>query len=164
MDERKVSELKKTIETTLHDAKEAVLKFAHLNRLMAKGVDILVVIVLATVLPRFIGPLLGFAYSLLADGFTYGPFKSQSFGKKLFDLQVRSLVRKAPGNYRDSVVRNAPVGLVTFFGIIPVWGWIIMALVGIPLLVMEIYLIEKMENAHRLGDVMADTEVVRLNS
>jgi hypothetical protein len=52
------------------------------------------------------------------------------------------------------------VGLCTFFAIIPIWGWIILFLVGIPLMAIEIYLLARVETRQRLGDVMADTEVV----
>lgn len=139
---------------------QKALKWAHMNRLLAKGIDFAVFIFFAKVFPLVLGPLVGFAYSVLCDGMNFGPFRSQSIGKKIFDLQAVSLVRGgAPADYKDSAIRNAPVGLVTFFAIIPIWGWFIMAFLGIPLLILELYFIEKMENGHRLGDVMADTEV-----
>ena len=58
------------------------------------------------------------------------------------------------------MIRNAPVGVATFFAIIPVWGWLILLLVGIPLLLIEGYLMFRVESRQRLGDVMADTEVI----
>jgi uncharacterized RDD family membrane protein YckC len=46
-----------------------------------------------------------------------GPFKGgQSVGKWLMGLQAVSLQRGGqPANYRDSIVRNIPIGIVTFF-------------------------------------------------
>lgn len=58
------------------------------------------------------------------------------------------------------MIRNAPIGVATFFGIIPFWGWIILVLLGIPLLALEVYLMVTLANGGRLGDVMADTHVV----
>ncbi|MCC7441778.1 MAG: RDD family protein [Bdellovibrionales bacterium] len=130
------------------------------SRVVAKAIDFGVVVTLASVLPRGLGPLCGFAYSILADGLHAGAFDGQSVGKKLMGLQVRNTARKAPARFKDSVIRNAPVGLATFFSIIPVWGWLILFLVGIPLLVIELALLVRIETRQRLGDVMADTEVV----
>jgi uncharacterized membrane protein len=135
-----------------------------LNRVVAKGIDIFLIIVMATILPGLIGPPLGIIYSLLADGITYKMFHSQSVGKKVVGLQVRSLVSKGPGSYRDSAVRNSPIAFVTLFACIPVAGWLIAFLVGIPLILIEIYLMVRVETGYRLGDVMADTEVIQVQS
>ena len=90
----------------------------------------------------------------------FGPFHGQSVGKKIMRLQVINIGRQAPIKVRDSVFRNAPVGIATFFAIIPLWGWLILALIGVPLMVMEVYLMLSVESGHRLGDVMGDTEVI----
>ena len=132
------------------------------NRVVAKIIDLLIVMAAAAILPVVVGPLLGFFYSLLADGIHYGPFQSQSIGKKLLGLRVMSVPRDAPANWRDSMIRNAPVGVATFFAIIPVWGWIILILVGLPLMAIEVYLMFRTEQITRLGDLMADTEVIEL--
>lgn len=131
-----------------------------LNRVIAKAIDLLIVFLLAMVLFYPLGPLFGFLYSLLSDGMDFGPFKGQSVGKKIMGFRVVSLVRREPANFKDSALRNMPVGLVTFFALIPFWGWIIMALLGIPLMLMEVYLMLRVETHHRLGDLMGDTEVV----
>ncbi len=138
----------------------AHLKVSVFNRVIAKVIDIVVVFTFAAVLPYPLGPFVGFAYSLLGDSMSFGPFRGQSVGKKLMKLQAVSTLRHGPASLRDSALRNAPVGVATFFAIIPVWGWLILALVGIPLMVMEIYLMLSVETGHRLGDVMGDTEVV----
>ena len=129
------------------------------NRIVAKMIDLLIVFFLAW-LPYPVGPLSGFLYSLLCDGINQGPFRGQSIGKKVMKLQVINTMQKKPAQWKDSLLRNLPVGVATFFGIIPIWGWLILLLVGVPLMVMEVYLMITVESGHRLGDVMGDTEVV----
>ena len=76
--------------------------------------------------------------------------------------EAESLVKEQrPASIRASILRNAPVGVATFFAIIPVWGWLILGIVGIPLMIMEVYLMATVGTGHRLGDVMGDTEVVQ---
>ena len=135
------------------------VKVSVAHRVVAKLIDLFIVFVLAGILIYPLGPLCGFLYSLFSDGINLGSFRGQSVGKKLMRLQVRSTVSKKPGNWRDSAIRNTPVGVATFFGIIPIWGWLILALLGVPLMIMEIYLMLSVETGHRLGDVMGETEV-----
>lgn len=130
------------------------------NRVVAKCIDLATTMGLAVLLPYPLGPLLGFLYSIFADGLNFGRLKGQSLGKKVMKLQVIHLVREEPASFRDSALRNAPVGVATFFAIIPVWGWLILGLIGVPLMVMEVYLMMTVERGRRLGDVMGDTEVV----
>jgi uncharacterized RDD family membrane protein YckC len=138
------------------------VKVSVINRVVAKIIDILLIFFVAAVLPYPVGPLLGFLYSLLGDGINIGAFRGQSVGKKLLKLQVVNTIRKKPASLQDSVLRNSPVGVATFFGIIPIWGWVILGLIGIPLMIMEVYLMISVESGHRLGDVMADTEVIEV--
>lgn len=138
------------------------IKVSVINRVIAKVIDLLIVVAVAAILPYPLGPILGFLYSLLGDGIHYKGLEGQSVGKKLLRLRVLHTQHKRPANFRDSALRNTPVGVATFFAIIPVWGWLILALIGIPLMVMEIYLMISVDNGHRLGDVMGDTEVVEL--
>ena len=133
-----------------------------MNRIAAKIVDLLLVFLVAAILPYPVGPLLGFIYSLFGDGLNLGPLKGQSIGKKIFKLQVQSTLTHHPAHFRESILRNAPVGVATFFAIIPIWGWIILALIGVPLMLIEVYLMITVESGHRLGDLMGDTEVVEL--
>jgi hypothetical protein len=140
----------------------ASVKVSVLNRVIAKSIDVLLVFLIAAVLPYPVGPLVGFAYSLLADGINAKKLQGQSIGKKIMSLRVINTVTKKPADFRDSILRNTPVGIATFFAIIPVWGWLILALVGIPLMVMEVYLMLSVETGHRLGDVMGDTEVIEI--
>ncbi len=134
-------------------------KVAPAHRVAAKMVDIGIIIGLAAILPYPLGPLVAFAYSLIGDGLGFGDLSGQSLGKKIFGLRVMNTLKDEPASLKDSILRNAPVGIATFFAIIPVWGWLILGLVGLPLMAMEIYLMVSVESGHRLGDVMADTEV-----
>lgn len=131
------------------------------DRIVAKSIDLFIVMAVAIVLPRFLGPLIGFAYSLVSDGLTFKGFEGRSIGKRIIGLQVRNTLTRKPAQIRDSIIRNIPVGIATFFAIIPVWGWIFLAMVGMPLLAMEIYLMRRIQSGHRLGDIMADTEVIK---
>ena len=130
------------------------------NRVIAKVVDLFLIVSVAAVLIYPLGPLLAFAYSLAADGMNFGPFKGQSIGKKLLKIRVVNTKTDQPATLRDSLLRNTPVGVATFFAIIPVWGWLILGIIGLPLMLMEIYLMATVETGHRLGDVMGDTEVI----
>jgi len=130
------------------------------QRVTAKCIDLFIFIFLAAVLPAVVGPLLGFAYTMLGDSIQAGAFKGQSVGKMVIGLRVMSTRTREPATLRDSFIRNSPIGIVTFFSIIPFWGWLIMIVLGPPLMLIEAYLLFRVEKGHRLGDVMADTEVV----
>jgi uncharacterized RDD family membrane protein YckC len=131
-----------------------------IQRIIAKFIDLMIVFTLGAIFPRVVGPLLGFAYSLLADGIHVAQLRGQSIGKRVMGLKVIHTDTREPSSYKDSMIRNAPVGIVTFFAIIPVWGWVFLVLIGVPLMLIEIYLMNKVEKEQRLGDVMADTRVV----
>jgi uncharacterized RDD family membrane protein YckC len=132
------------------------------NRILAKLIDLLLVFLFAILLPYPIGPLLGFCYSIFADGLDFSQIPGASLGKRVMGLRVVHVLEKRPAFWKDSLLRNAPVGVATFFAIIPVWGWLIAVLIGLPLMVIEVYLILTVETGHRLGDVMADTEVIEV--
>jgi hypothetical protein len=142
-----------------------------IRRVGAKFIDLAVVMLLAAAYYP-VGPLLGFLYSILADALPIKGFSGQSIGKKLMKLRAVSLRPGASArvgkdgkpslSYRDSLFRNAPVGVATFFALIPIWGWAILALIGFPLMIVEIYLLVRAPRGQRLGDVMADTEVVEI--
>lgn len=133
-----------------------IAKVSTLVRCVAKGLDLCVIFFLSIVLPYPVGVLLGFMYTLIHDGL----YKGQSLGKRVFHLRVMHLKTGEPCTLRESVIRNAPLGVATFFSIIPFWGWIILVLLGIPLVALEVYLMLTLANGGRLGDVMADTQVV----
>jgi len=84
----------------------------------------------------------------------------QSVGKRMMGFAVVSLENGKPCSIKQSFIRNLPINIPLLLAIIPLWGWILSLLVGIPLLLLEIYLIYKIDSGHRLGDVMADTTVM----
>jgi uncharacterized RDD family membrane protein YckC len=135
-------------------------KVSVLTRVMAKLIDVVVLIALSVLIRYPLGPFVGFFYSIAADGMNFGPFCGQSVGKRLSKLRVVNRRSRNHITLRESLLRNAPVGVATFFAIIPIWGWLILGLVGIPLMIMEIYLMASDPGGHRLGDVMGDTEVI----
>lgn len=137
-----------------------------LRRVSAKFIDLAVVMLVSALVIYPLGPLLGFLYSIFADALPLEGFKGASLGKRLLKLRVISLRPDRPNGLmiRDSVVRNAPVGVATFFALIPIWGWAILALIGFPLMIVEIYLLVRAPRGQRLGDVMADTEVLENES
>ncbi|MFZ9595741.1 MAG: RDD family protein [Bdellovibrionia bacterium] len=152
-----------------HDSSVAVqtpprVKVKAINRIVAKGIDLALIFAIALAVPFRVGPLLGFLYSLFADGIQQVGFEGQSIGKKIMHLQVVNQITRAPANWKESVLRNAPIGVATFFGMIPIWGWLILLLIGVPLMFMEIYLMIRVDTGHRLGDVMGETEVIEKGS
>ena len=104
-------------------------------------------------LPYPLGPLLGILSILFGDAMKEG----RSVGKLIFHLKTLDSVSKKSCSVQQSVIRNLPLGIVAFFGILPIWGWLLMIFIGTPILFIESYLIYK--NGQRLGDLMAETEV-----
>lgn len=131
------------------------------KRLFAKFIDLLIVVALGLAIPRGVGSVLGFFYSLVCDGLPIRSMRGQSIGKKIMGIRViDSSANDAPAGLKTSVIRNAPVGIVTFLMIIPFWGWILSLLIGIPFAAVELSLIARANRRQRLGDVMAESEVI----
>lgn len=128
---------------------------SRLTRLLAKAVDIFIVLILSFLFYPF-GLVLALVYVAISDSLSGG----QSVGKKLLGFAVISLEDGSPCSLKQSTIRNLPLLLPMFFALIPFWGWIISSILSIPLIGFEIYLMLKLESAHRLGDVMADTTVI----
>ena len=135
-----------------------------LTRVAAKFVDLSLCFALATVLPTWVGFPLALAYSLLADCFRYRGLPGVSLGKRFVHLRVIRV--EGGGSIRpwDSVVRNSPFGLLMFFAIHPVLGWLFLILVGIPLIAVELFFMARSSRRQRIGDLMADTVVVHVES
>ena len=131
------------------------------SRCIAKSIDLFLIFLLSLILPHPAGVLLGLIYILVHDGLPGG----QSIGKRLMRFKVLrykedTKVTEGPCTYLRSAIRNAPLGVPTFFAIIPFWGWFLSIIMGIPMVFVEVYLMFRRENNQRLGDVMADTVVV----
>lgn len=142
---------------------KAIEQGPRIARIVAKLIDFALVMVLGAVLPWLFGPIFALAYSLCADGIKIGPTRGQSIGKKLLGLKVESISKSPPHiGIKESIIRNAPLGIITLFALIPIWGWGLLILAGIPIAITEVYLMYRMEHSQRFGDVMADTIVVQL--
>lgn len=131
------------------------INVARLSRLSAKAIDLFIVLILSIFFYP-LGILLSVIYMGICDSLQNG----QSVGKKLIGFAVISLEDGTPCSARQSAVRNLPIILPLLLAVIPFWGWILSVLIGIPLMLLEIYLIYKLDSGHRLGDVMADTSVM----
>lgn len=134
---------------------KSAINVARLSRLSAKAIDLFIVLILSI----FFYPL-GILLSVLYMGICDSLQNGQSVGKKLIGFAVISLEDGTPCSARQSAVRNLPIILPLLLAVIPFWGWILSFLIGVPLMLLEVYLIYKLDSGHRLGDVMADTSVM----
>ena len=128
---------------------------ARLSRILAKMIDIFLVLILSMLFYPF-GLLLAIIYISLGDSLHEG----QSVGKRIIGFAVISLEDGSPCSVKQSMIRNLPFLIPMGFALIPFWGWIFSSLLAIPLILLELYLLFKLDSGHRLGDVMADTSVI----
>lgn len=126
-----------------------------LNRLIGKAIDLTLMIAMASIPLYPAGPLAAFIYVLICDGFKDG----RSLGKRVVGLQVINTTTGKPAEFKDSVVRNCTVAIPVLFFMVPLVGWLLWFLIGIPILAIEIYLMTRLDQHARLGDTMADTQV-----
>ena len=132
------------------------LKASVAKRILARLVDGLVAWALALVLPP-IGILVGLMYLAVADGVQ----KGQSLGKMVFGLEV-IMPDGSPCDVRSSIYRNIPFELALLFAAVPLLGWILLIIAGIPILLIELWLVIADHDGHRLGDRVAGTTVIEL--
>ncbi len=131
------------------------VRVARLARLLAKGIDLFIILILSYFFYPS-GIVISLLYLAAADGMQNG----QSVGKRFMGLAVISLEDGKPCTYKQSVIRNLPFIVPLVFSVIPFIGPVFTALIGAPFLVLELYLLFKLDSGHRLGDVMADTSVI----
>lgn len=127
-----------------------------LKRILARVVDGLVAWAFALVLPP-VGILVGLMYLAVADGIQ----KGQSLGKMVFGLEVVTS-DGTPCDLKNSIYRNIPFELALLFAAIPLLGWILLIIAGIPILLIELWLVIADHDGHRLGDRVAGTTVIEL--
>jgi uncharacterized RDD family membrane protein YckC len=121
---------------------------------LARLADFTIAFGMATAAPG-VGPLVGAAYLLVADGLMQG----QSPGKKIFGVKAVIPRTRAPAGFQESVLRNAPFAAVTVFWAVPIL-WPIFFLVGVPVIGYEAWRVWDEPQGLRLGDRVADTQVV----
>ena len=122
-----------------------------LNRFVAKLIDLFIAVA-ASDIASPVGMLAGLAYILIADGFAGG----RSIGKWLVGLQAIRVDRRDPVGFRESIIRNVPLGGAQLAYAVPYVGW----LVSIAILSFESFLIIGNEQGRRLGDEVARTQVL----
>jgi uncharacterized RDD family membrane protein YckC len=139
--------------------KKTLMKSAMANarwcRLIAKLIDVSLV-TLGAVFYYPMGLILGVIYLCVADSL----YDGQSIGKRFMGFGVVSLVDGTPCSTWQSFIRNLPFTVPLFFLVFPFWGWIFAGVFAIPLAIMEVYFLFRLDSAHRLGDIMADTTVI----
>jgi uncharacterized RDD family membrane protein YckC len=134
---------------------EKSIRVAKLTRLIAKAIDLFIVMCLFVLLYP-LGSILGIIYISVSDGLGNG----QSVGKKFMGFAVKSLEDGAPCSFKQSCIRNLPFILPLVLAIVPFWGWILGGILCLALVGLELYLLYNLHSGHRLGDVMADTSVM----
>ena len=143
--------------------KEDLIRAASFSRIVAKSLDFIIVMALLKIIP-VIGFFAGLAYLLLSDGM----FKGRSAGKKLLGLRV-IISEEGPAEviesgYKESVYRNFPFAagylLAGILWNIPVLGVVLSFIIVAAVLVIECLIMLGSENDKRLGDEIAQTQVV----
>lgn len=136
--------------STLFDSR--VYPKAHvLNRFIAKLIDLFIVVAAGEIAPP-VGFLSGLTYILIADGFAGG----KSIGKRLVGLQAVRVDGRGTVGFRESIIRNLPLGGAQVAYAIPYIGW----LASLAILAFESFLIIGNEQGRRLGDEVARTHVL----
>ncbi len=134
-------------------------KKARLARLAAKAIDLFLALLPVALFSSSGTLLLSSIYFAISDSFPHG----QSVGKRFIGLRVISLENGQACSISQSIIRNLPISIPLFLGASPIWGSIIALVIGTPLILLETYLIFKLDSSNRLGDVMADTTVMASN-
>lgn len=122
-----------------------------LNRFVAKLIDLLLVAAADEIVPP-VGFLAGLAYILVADGFAGG----RSIGKRLIGLQTILPMSREAAGFKESTIRNLPFAVAQLAFEIPYVGWV----VSLAIVVFEALLILGNDQGRRLGDEVAQTQVL----
>ncbi len=146
-----------------YEEREQLIKADLLNRVIARTIDFMIVVVLYEIIPG-IGFFAGLTYLLIADGL----FQGRSAGKRLIGLKViiRDVSAFPPAcGFRESIFRNFPfaAGYILFgiFKGIPVLGWLISSIIIIAILLFECLVMLGNDEGMRMGDELAKTQVVQ---
>lgn len=115
-----------------------------------------------------LGGIVSTVYTLTKDVIVYEitknpDFKNRSIGKKIMGLEVASLDGKDL-NWEISIKRNLTLAIGSVCSIVPIIGWIIGAILGFIISIIEIVLIFSDNKGRRLGDKLANTQVVSSES
>jgi uncharacterized RDD family membrane protein YckC len=102
------------------------------------------------------GVVMAFLYILFADGMLQG----QSPGKKIFGVKVIYLPTLTGARHRDSVLRNAPFGLIIILSMMPELGFKAFLAGLVVIAGIEAIEVLRDEDGARLGDAWAQTQVI----
>jgi uncharacterized RDD family membrane protein YckC len=110
-----------------------------------------------------VGGIVGAAYILLKDGLDFEFMDKRSIGKKLMKLRPVRL-DGAPMDINTSLMRNWPLAIGSILSIIPLLGWIIAVPVSLVIGIIELVLVFTDPEGRRLGDKLAGTKVIEVES
>lgn len=137
------------------------------KRFIAAVIDCVIAVVIGII--PVIGGLIAAAYWLVRDGLAIEFMDGRSIGKKVMKLRPVRLDGR-PMDIPTSVRRNwmfAFGGVVSLLLSIPILGWLLVipvALLALALGLLETYKVVTDPRGRRLGDTMAGTEVIEVES
>lgn len=143
-------------ETTLLDERA---RAPESYRIAAKSIDLGVALLLLQI-DSVVATGLGIGYWLIGDAFGFG----QSLGKKLLRLRTIHPETYEPCSLQGAALRNAHLALPLVFLQFSLFFQIIGILIGLFAAAYEIQLLYRDEYGVRLGDILAETEVIRLDA
>ncbi len=142
--------------------KEEVSQAGLLNRVIAKTIDIIIVVALFEIIP-VAGYFAGLVYLMIADGLNGG----KSIGKWLIGLKVTLQDTDFPSacGFKESIIRNVLfISAYLFFGLfkgIPLLGWILSFAVIAVVVIFEGLTMFGSSDGSRFGDEIAKTHVIK---
>lgn len=128
-----------------------LLKADILYRVIARAIDFIIIGILFELIPK-IGYFAGLIYLLIGDGL----FEGRSIGKRLIKLKTVFVKTGGPCSFRESIIRNSTFAVGYLLMSIPLIGFIFPLVV----IVFEVLLIIGSEKGMRLGDELANTQVI----
>lgn len=137
------------------------------KRFIAVVIDAVIAVVVGMI--PLIGGLIGAAYWLVRDGLELEFMDRRSIGKKMMKLRPVRL-DGMPMDIATSVKRNwmfALGGIVQVLLFIPILGWLLIipvVLIAMVLGLIELYKVVTDQQGRRLGDAMAGTKVIEVDS
>lgn len=147
---------------TSSDIREELEKADHLERVVARMIDFIIVVALLEIVPR-VGYFAGLTYLVIADGL----FEGRSVGKMLIGIKViliNGADKAVACGFKESIFRNLPfaVGYILFgiFNGIPIIGWLLSFAVVTLIPAFEYLVMTGSEIGMRFGDEIAKTRVV----
>jgi uncharacterized RDD family membrane protein YckC len=127
--------------------------------LLARGVgrsaDLIVSLAFSALFHE-VGVLAGLLYLLVADALWHG----QSIGKKIAGTRAVHVPDRTPAGLKESMLRNLPFALAFLFYSVPLIGWLLFFVVGLPVIGFEGYMVYSDALGIRIGDIFADTQVI----